>query len=167
MPHPDASPGYQQLRAGRCSELGRAYFLTTVTHQRAPLFQEWANGCLMSRLISNRDTWAGATLLAWVLMPDHWHGIVVLDKHITLSKLMKRAKGTSAHAFNRQTGRQGPVWRDGFHDRAIRRDEGLRAVARYIVANPIRAGLVDTVGDYPFWDAAWLSPDTPCAWEGL
>ncbi|MFV3290267.1 transposase, partial [Pseudomonas sp. NY11955] len=29
-------------------------------------------------------------------------------------------------------------------------------VARYIVANPIRAGLVSRVGDYPHWDAVWL-----------
>ena len=30
------------------------------------------------------------------------------------------------------------------------------ATARYVVANPLRAGLVTSIGDYPFWDAAWL-----------
>ncbi len=30
-------------------------------------------------------------------------------------------------------------------------------VARYIIANPLRAGLVGRVGDYPLWDAVWLS----------
>jgi len=29
-------------------------------------------------------------------------------------------------------------------------------VARYIVANPLRAGLVESVRDYPHWDAIWL-----------
>jgi hypothetical protein len=29
-------------------------------------------------------------------------------------------------------------------------------VARYVVMNPVRAGLVSRVGDYPFWDAAWI-----------
>ncbi|MGH8412134.1 MAG: REP-associated tyrosine transposase, partial [Pseudomonas sp.] len=38
----------------------------------------------------------------------------------------------------------------------IRRDEDLPAVARYIVANPLRAGLVEKIGDYPLWDAVWL-----------
>ena len=33
----------------------------------------------------------------------------------------------------------------------------LRDVARYIVANPLRAGLVERVGDYPYWDAVWLT----------
>ena len=167
MPRTDLSPGYERLRAGRYSEAGRAYLLTTVTHRRAPLFAEWTNGHVMSRLLSDSVTWRGATLLAWVLMPDHWHGLVVLDEPIPLSTLMKRAKGTSAHSFNRHTGRQGLVWRDGFHDRAIRRDEDLRAVARYVIANPIRAGLVESVAHYPFWDAAWLGQDQTCVWDGL
>ncbi len=29
-------------------------------------------------------------------------------------------------------------------------------IARYIIANPLHAGLVKQVGDYPFWDAVWL-----------
>jgi hypothetical protein len=29
-------------------------------------------------------------------------------------------------------------------------------LARYIVANPLRAGLVEHLGDYPHWDAVWL-----------
>ena len=34
--------------------------------------------------------------------------------------------------------------------------EDLVGVARYIVANPVRAGLVNRVGEYPYWDAVWL-----------
>jgi hypothetical protein len=30
------------------------------------------------------------------------------------------------------------------------------AVARYIVANPLRAGLCRHLGDYPLWDSVWL-----------
>jgi hypothetical protein len=38
----------------------------------------------------------------------------------------------------------------------LRKDEDLQTVARYIVANPLRAGLVEKIGDYPLWDAIWL-----------
>ena len=38
----------------------------------------------------------------------------------------------------------------------VRRDEDLRGLARYIVANPLRAQLVQRIGDYPHWDAMWL-----------
>ncbi|MCF6281296.1 MAG: hypothetical protein L3J28_03650 [Candidatus Polarisedimenticolaceae bacterium] len=42
------------------------------------------------------------------------------------------------------------------HDRAIRKEEDLVAIARYIVANPLRAGLVKSIKDYPHWDCVWL-----------
>jgi len=38
----------------------------------------------------------------------------------------------------------------------LRAEEDIRSVAEYIIANPIRAGLVDDIGMYAFWDAWWL-----------
>jgi hypothetical protein len=38
----------------------------------------------------------------------------------------------------------------------LRRDENIRQAARYIVANPVRAGLVRRAADYPYWDCIWL-----------
>jgi putative transposase len=49
-----------------------------------------------------------------------------------------------------------PVWQRGFHDHALRKEEDIVSVARYIVANPVRDGLVRRIGDYPHWDAVWL-----------
>jgi hypothetical protein len=54
------------------------------------------------------------------------------------------------------TGAEGPVWQSGFHDRALRHDEDLLDAARYIVANPLRAGLVKSLRMYSHWDACWL-----------
>ena len=156
MPRPPDHPGYQRLRSGRRSEVGRVYFLTTVTSGRQPLFASHAAAALMSRLMAGQDAWPGALLWAWVLMPDHWHGLLELQGDEPLASVVKRAKGTSARRFNLAQGRQGSVWRDGFHERAIRSHESLRATARYLVANPVRAGLVESVADYPFWDAFWL-----------
>ena len=47
-------------------------------------------------------------------------------------------------------------WQSGFHDHALRTEEDVRNVARYVIANPQRAGLVEHVSDYPWWDARWL-----------
>ena len=69
---------------------------------------------------------------------------------------MQRIKGRSAISINRVLGNQGQLWQKGFHDRAIRKEEDLQAIARYVVANPLRACLVDKIGDYPLWDAIWL-----------
>ncbi|ELQ10491.1 hypothetical protein A986_22350 [Pseudomonas fluorescens BRIP34879] len=41
-------------------------------------------------------------------------------------------------------------------DQAQRQQDDLVKTARHVVANPLRAGLVDRIGDYPLWDAVWL-----------
>lgn len=88
--------------------------------------------------------------LCYVLMPDHLHWLIQLGETSTLSALVRTVKSVSALRIGR------PIWQAGYHDRAIRTEANVRAVARYIVANPLRAGLVARVGDYPHWDAVWL-----------
>lgn len=51
---------------------------------------------------------------------------------------------------------QNNTWQRGFFDRAIRREDDLVSIARYIVANPLRAGLVERIGDYAHWDSVWM-----------
>jgi hypothetical protein len=48
------------------------------------------------------------------------------------------------------------VWQAGFHDHALRADESVVSIGEYVIHNPVRAGLVASVDDYPLWDAAWL-----------
>ncbi len=91
-------------------------------------------------------------------MPDHWHGLVQLGMQGDLSGAMHRAKGRSARCWGREAGTSGGLWQPGFHDRAVRRQQDVRRAARYIVANPLRAGLVTDVLQYPFWDAVWMGP---------
>lgn len=89
-------------------------------------------------------------------MPDHWHGLVELSDDADLAAMMRVAKGGSARAVNLALARTGPVWMPGFHDRAMRFEENIVGAARYVVANPLRAGLVKRIGDYPYWDAVWV-----------
>ena len=97
-----------------------------------------------------------AETLAFVVMPDHFHWLFSLEGRRSLSVSVNTVKSFSAREINRILGRRGEVWQRGFYDRAIRCEEDLEHVARYIVANPLRAGIVDSIGHYPFWDAKWL-----------
>lgn len=96
-----------------------------------------------------------ADSLAWVVMPDHIHWLLQLNSH-SLSRIVQRVKSKSAIAINRAKGCSGPFWQSGFHDINVRTEDSLVGFARYIVANPVRAGLVKSVRDYPLWDAVWL-----------
>ncbi|KAB0499198.1 REP-associated tyrosine transposase [Pseudomonas lini] len=144
-----------RLRTGRYSEAGQIYLLTAVVLNREPLFGNFKNGRLVVDAFRTAEREEFATSLAWVVMPDHFHWLIEL-KNTQLSTLMARTKSRVAVTVNRSIRRQGPVWQHGYHDRAIRKEEDLQAVARYIVANPLRAGLVGKIGDYPLWDAIWL-----------
>lgn len=139
------------LRKGRFSEPGRAYLITTVTHGRERLFTDWR----LRRVVVRELVAAPVETLAWVLMPEHLHWLLVLGE-ADLGTVVGAMKSRSALAVNRALERKGPLWQKGYHDHLVRREEDLRALARYLVANPIRAGLVEQVGDYPLWDAVWL-----------
>ncbi|WP_317133788.1 REP-associated tyrosine transposase [Luteimonas suaedae] len=148
--------GHAALRTGRISAPGRAYHLTLTTQQRTPLFQEFDAACAAAACLHDPVLTKGARMLAWVVMPDHVHCLLQLDGQRSLGATISTLKSGSARRINRTLGRTGPVWSRAYHDHALRGDEDLRATARYIVANPIRAGLARKAGDYPFWNAIWL-----------
>ncbi|MBI2799504.1 MAG: transposase [Gammaproteobacteria bacterium] len=143
------------LRKGRCSERGRAYFVTARTHARRPLFADFFCG----RVLVSEMRWAEdahlVQSLAWVVMPNHFHWLVVLEDG-ELQRVVGRIKSRTTFRLRKMYGHLGPLWQAGFYDQAIRHEHQLLPFARYIVANPIRAGLVRRVGDYPLWDAVWI-----------
>ncbi|WP_312960577.1 REP-associated tyrosine transposase [Stutzerimonas nitrititolerans] len=145
----------RELRKGRNSVPNQAYLLTSVTLNREPVFEQWLTASTLAREIHHAGQTGRVESLAWVIMPDHLHWLVVL-KEGPLSQLMQQFKSRSAIALNRVADTHGPLWQKGYHDRSIRHDEDLRAAARYVIANPLRAGLVRHIGLYPFWDAVWL-----------
>ena len=143
------------LRNGRWSETGRIYLITTVTESRRPVFRDfWCARQLVHELRAT-DNLGWSMTWAFVVMPDHLHWLVELGD-TELSRLVLRIKSCSAIAINRSLGQSGRLWQKGFHDHALRKEEELQVVARYLVANPVRAGLVESVRDYPHWDARWV-----------
>ncbi len=147
--------GYQNLTKGRVSETGRAYSLTMVSNDRIPHFNDFYLARFLIGEMRKMDESGQIESLAWVVMPDHLHWLVVV-KSIPLSESMHLFKGRSSQLLNEKLSKKGTFWQRGFYDHAIRKDEDLRSAARYIVGNPLRTGLVEKVGDYPHWDAVWL-----------
>ena len=147
---------YADLRKGRFSESGREYFVTAVLNQRKPLFKDLYLARTFIGVLRGIQKEGLGVWLAWVLMPDHFHGLVSLESGGELSALMNKVKGTSARELNRRLGRHGICWQPGFYDHALRKEEDRVQTGRYIIANPLRAGLVKRLGDYPHWDSVWL-----------
>jgi len=84
-------------------------------------------------------------------MPDHVHLLVhAKSEHADFQAFMKRFKQMTGFAYKQQTRQK--LWQVGYHDRILRDDESSDTVARYILENPIRAGLTTALGEYAY---AW------------
>lgn len=139
-----------KLRSGRYSQSGQIYILTTVTHNRSPVFDDFPSARKLIGVLRDQQRLEHAKTLAFVVKPDHLHWLMALGDKVSLSVCMGNVKRLSALRIGQ------PIWQTGFHDHAIRQEEDLPSVARYVVSNPVRAGLVARTGQYSHWDAIWV-----------
>ena len=140
-----------RARLDRQSYVGRhRTFLTFCTHGRRRVF---TTGELVDQVVGEflrgcaRE---GFEIVAYCFMPDHVHLLVGgmwldsdLVRWITLSKQF------AAVSYLRSTGQR--LWQEGWFDRVVRDSDDVVAIVQYIIENPIRAGLVVDVTEYPFW----------------
>ena len=150
-------PHGRDLRKGRTSLSGQVYLITAVASERRPLIAGTMAGRIIVQRMMHSDRIGDTQSLAFVVMPDHFHWLLVLSGDQSLSSVIGAVKRHSSRQINRLDGCPGrQVWQRSFHDHALRHDEAVAHVARYIIANPLRAGLVKHIGDYSLWDAVWL-----------
>ncbi len=148
--------GTVKTRVGRFSERNRIYHVTTCTRNREPLFSSLVLGRRVVQAIMCEEARGDVSTLAFVVMPDHLHWLVRLESDMELSDSVRVVKSHSSRNINRLLGCKRKIWQRGFYDRAVRKEEDLLGIARYILANPLRAGIARSVRDYSLWDAVWI-----------
>jgi len=85
----------------------------------------------------------------YCLMSNHFHLLVETELD-NLSLFMKHINSNYAIYFNKRYGRSGHFWQGRFYSRYITSDEYYYTLIRYIEQNPIEAGMVTEVGEYPY-----------------
>lgn len=96
-------------------------------------------------------------LISYTIMPNHFHILFDLIKgNRGLSKIMQSLKRISARKSNVIINRTGTFWQDESFDRLVRDQKELLAVLRYIMYNPVKAGLVENPFD---WEHSYCHPD--------
>ncbi len=121
----------------------QAYLVTTVCHDRTPLFGTPDVAQAVAAVLQSDQCWPSAEVYGWVLMPDHWHGLIHIEGQESLGTVVQRAKSLMTKSIRSQGTAPERIWQKGFHDHALRRDEAVSDVLRYLLANPVRAGLVE------------------------
>lgn len=152
---PLAPRGHRALRRHRTSIEGGLYLVTTGTRDRIPIFLDRDIARSASSVLGEARLWRDSAPCCWVLMPDHFHALLRLGASESLAELMKRVKSVTAQTANRCRGKPGSIWAPAFHDRALREEDDAIDVARYVLANPVRAGIVQDVASYPFRGGMW------------
>ena len=160
------SPGTKALRKSRYSKTGHVYSITSVCMCREKLFASHQNARLVAQTLNSKKLWPDAKCLAWVVRPDHMHVLIELGEIEPLSLVVQRIKSLIAAAVNQERNKRQPVWQRGYYDNAIRTNEDVLLAARYIVNNPIRAGLAVNMGDYPYWSLTeeWFNGENFPLW---
>lgn len=154
--HPMPSP---QLLVGRRSIAGNVYAIAMVCRNRSHLFEEPTNAHLAMQVLHALDQEGLTASLAWMVMPDHLHWLVQLREK-SLGYCVQRLKARSGFLINQHRRSAGAVWHPGYYDHAIRSEASLRRHARYILTNPVRAGLAARLGEYPYGWCRWPLDDT-------
>ena len=125
------------------------YSLTFCTYNRAHHFTEKNRVDLVFEQILRSATENEFGIFAYCFMPDHLHLLVEgLSDRSHAVTFINRAKQYSGYYFKRAF--DAKLWQRYGFEHTLRDDETAVSFARYILENPVRAGLVDRVEDYPF-----------------
>jgi putative transposase len=138
-----------------------ACIVTVLTLFRRPVFRDPEAARAVAQLHERSLPRRRACWLAWVLMPDHWQGLLVWPGDDPLPALVGRFKAMTTRAVAPRHRVNGWLWSRSFAQRPLAPDESLGDAARTLVAAPRRAGLVDSLAHYPYWDSAWAADDAP------
>jgi REP element-mobilizing transposase RayT len=145
----------------RLDHAGALWHVTSRGNERREVFRDDEDRREFLRLVGRTVDLFGWNLHAWVLMGNHYH-LLVGTPEATLSRGMRQLNGDYAQHFNRRHGRDGHVFQGRFKAILVQREAHLLEIARYVVRNPVRAGLVKAPGDWEWSSYRATAGLEPC-----
>jgi len=107
------------------------------------------------RLVKRYRAQYEVSILAYCLMPNHYHFLLQQDGDIPLSKFVNVLFNAYVQAVNRQRRRTDTLFEGRFRHAWVDREEYLIHLCRYIHLNPVKAGLVARPERWPYSTITW------------
>jgi putative transposase len=123
---------------------------------RATIFETAADYAAFEQLLTAGVEAVPVRLLAFCLMPNHWHLVLWPQADGDLSVFMHRLTMTHTmrwHHAHRSLG-TGPLYQGRFKSFPVAKDEHFLTVCRYVERNPLRANLVGRAENWR-WSSLW------------
>jgi putative transposase len=129
---------------------GQFYHIYNRGVGRQPIFREEENYLFLLRRVKEYAGVLDVAIIAYCLMPNHYHLLVRQDGEEPAGRLPQRVFNSYTKAFNRRYGRTGTLFEGPFKAIHVDRDGYLLHLCRYIHANPVKHGLVSELGQWPY-----------------
>ena len=134
----------------------RQYFLTFCTHSRSRCFVTDDAVAVVRTQIERAAGEQNIAVIAYCYMPDHAHFIVEgKAENSDCLQFIARGKQYSGYYYKAKIGHR--LWQRYGYEHTLRNEEAAISVARYILENPVRAGLVSRIGEYSYSGSAVYS----------
>ncbi len=135
---------------------GYVYHVLNRANARSTLFKTKADYQMFEQVLEEAKERVGMRIIAYCVMPNHWHLVLYPDQDGTLSKFVNWLTLTHTqrwHAIHHSIG-HGHLYQGRYKSFLCEKDEYFRQLVRYVERNPLRANLVSNAEDWR-WGSAW------------
>jgi putative transposase len=136
---------------------GSYYHIYNRGARRISIFREARNYDYLLRLIAKVAPACEVTLLAYCLLPNHYHWLVRQDGDTPARVLPQRVFGSYTQAYNKAYHEVGTLFQGRFQARLVDTERYLRHLCRYIHSNPVKHGIAESPDSWPYSNyQAWI-----------
>lgn len=129
---------------------GALYYITSRGDQKAKIFLDDKDYVYYTGLVKKYKSQFKFKLFAYALLPDHFHLLLELSRHFTISQIMHSLNSNYTKHFNSSHNRQGHLFQQRYKMAVVEKNAYLLPIVTYIHENPKALGLVEDSKDYPY-----------------
>jgi len=142
-------------RVARQLQHGYCYHVLNRGNGRANLFLDRFDYSAFMKLLAGMKAAYEVRLLAYCLMPNHFHLVLEAEATGAVSEAMQWAQTSYVSRFRVKYGSTGHIFQGRFKSFPIQKDAHLLTVMRYVERNPVRANLVESPRNWQWSSARW------------